>query len=285
MHDQFWGGSIALDLYFGGIGVGTFLFAVMLSFFYGEKCQLACKVAALVTPISVAFGFLFLIGHLGHPERFYLVYTKVRLTSPIWWGAWFQALFSLISIAYAWMWWKNPDNPRKKILGYIGVPFALAVGVYHGFVLMVFKSKPLWNTGPTTVTAICGFIMTGIALVVLIMSLMTRENSLLEELKISRNIMGAAIAVQLLTLALWVSSLYFGTGESHVAMLRLVQDYGGLFWGVAVIVGLALPLVIGAAAIVHEKNTGRFSYAVPLITSLMVLVGGFAVRYVVIVAA
>lgn len=285
MHDQFWGGSIALDLYFGGIGVGTFLFAVALNFFYGEKCQQACKVAALVTPISIAFGLLFLIGHLGHPERFYIVYTKIRVTSPIWWGAWFQVIFSAISALYAWMWLKDSENPRKQLLGYVGVPFALAVGIYHGFVLMVFKSKPLWNTGPITVTAICGFIMTGIALVVLILSMISKENRLLEELKISRNIMGAAIVVQLVTLALWVSSLYFGSGESHAAMLRLVQDYRGLFWGVAVGVGLVLPLVIGAVSIAQEKKTGEFSYAVPLITSLMVLIGGFAVRYVVIVAA
>lgn len=285
MDNQFWGGSIALDLFFGGIGVGTFLFAVMLNFFYGEKCQLACKVAALVTPLSIAFGLLFLIGHLGYPERFYIVYTKIRVTSPLWWGAWLQGIFTLISVIYARMWLKDSENPRKQLLGYVGVPFALAVGVYHGFVLMVFKSQPLWNTGPITVTAICGFIMTGIALVVLILTLMSRQNNMLEELKISRNIMGAAIVVQLLTLALWVSSLYFGSVESYAAMLRLVLDYGGVFWGVAVIVGLVLPLAIGSAAIVHERKTGQFSYAVPLITSLMVLIGGFAVRYVVIVAA
>lgn len=285
MHYQFWGGSIALDLYFGGIGVGTFLFAVALNFFYGEKCQQACKVAALATPISVAFGLLFLIGHLGYPERFYLVYTKVRITSPIWWGAWFQAIFSFISAFYAWMWFKDSDNPRKQILGYVGVPFALAVGIYHGFVLMVFKSKPLWNTGSITVMAICGFIMTGIALVVLVLSVTSRKNHVLEELKIARNVMGVAIVAQLLTLALWGSSLYLGSGDSHAAILRLVQDYSGLFWGVAVLIGLVLPLALGMAAIVQERKTGEFSYAVPLFTSLMVLVGGFAVRYIVIAAA
>ncbi len=284
-NDHFWSSGIALDLFFGGIGVGSFLFAVLLSFFYQDEFKSASKIAAIVTPLSVAAGFVFLIAHLGHPERFYIVFTKVRLTSPIWWGAWFQTIFFVISVLYAWMLIKERDQPRRRVLGYVGVPFALAVGVYHGFLLMVFKSRPLWNTGPTTVTAICGFIMTGIAVVVLILAIMPRQKVLLRELKVSRNIMGAAIAVQLFTLALWLSALYFGSGESQAAMLRLVGDYGGLFWIGAVLAGLVMPLALGAVTIARERRTGTFSYAAPIVTSLLVLIGGLALRYVVIMAA
>jgi formate-dependent nitrite reductase membrane component NrfD len=183
------------------------------------------------------------------------------------------------------MWIVGTDRPFRRVLGYMGVPFALAVGVYHGFLLMVFKSRPLWNTGPTTVTAICGFIMTGIAVVVLILALLPKQKELLRQMKVSRDIMGAAIALQLLTLALWLSSLYFGSGESREAVLRLVVDYGGLFWAVAVGAGLVVPLLLGAVAIVRERRTGNFSYAVPFVTSLLVLIGGLALRYVVIMAA
>jgi len=285
MHDHFWSGGIALDLFFGGIGVGSFLFAVLLNFFHGDEFKSASKTAAIITPLSVAFGFLFLLVHLGHAERFYIVYLKFRPTSPIWWGAWLQAIFFVISIAYAWMWFKDRAPSIRRVLGYVGVPFALSVGVYHGFVLMVFKSKPLWNTGPMTVTAICGFIMTGIALVVLILSVMPRQKVLLKEIRVSRDILGAAIAVQLFTLALWLSSLYFGSAESRTAMMRLIEDYSGMFWGGAVLIGLCLPLVLGGLAIIREKQSGKFSYTFPLVTSLMVLVGNLALRYSVIMAA
>ena len=285
MNDQFWTSGIALDLFFGGIGVGTFLFAVLLNFFHQDEFKSASKIAAIVTPLSVAIGFVFLLMHLGHPERFYIVYTKIRLTSPIWWGAWLQAIFFAVSLIYAWMWIRGPVHPLRRVVGYVGAPFALAVGMYHGYLLMVFKSRPLWNTGPTTVTAICGFITTGIALVVLILSVMPKQKVMLQELKLSRNVMGAAIVIQLLTLVLWLSSLYFGSGESREAVLRLVQDYGRLFWGGAVVAGLVIPLVLGGIAIVREKRSGNFSYAVPLVTSLLVLIGGLALRYVVIMAA
>lgn len=285
MDDQLWSSGIALDLFFGGIGVGAFLFAVLSRFYREGELETASKVAAIVAPLSVALGFVFLLAHLGHPERFIIVYTKVRLTSPIWWGAWLQAIFFVISIIYARMWMSARRHPLRRFVGVVGAPFALAVGVYHGFLLMVFKSRPLWNTGPTTVTAICGFIMTGIAVVVLILAVMPRQKVLLKDLRVSRDIMGVAIAIQLFTLALWLSSLYFGSAESHAAMMRLIQDYGGLFWGVAVVAGLVVPLVVGAVTIAVENRTGRFSYAVPLVTSLLVLVGGLSLRYVVVMAA
>jgi protein NrfD len=282
---HFWSSAIAIDLFFGGIGVGTFLFAVLLSSFYKSEFKLASRAAAIITPLSVAVGFTFLLAHLGHPERFYIVYMKFRITSPLWWGAWLQAVFFIISVLYAWLWLKERRQGLRRILGYTGVPFALSVGVYHGFLLMVFKSKPLWNTGPTTLAAICGFITTGVALVVLILTLVPDRKMLLKELRVSRNILGAAIAIQLLTLALWLSSLFFGPAESHAAMLRLVGDYGGWFWGGAVVVGLVVPLGLGGIAIGLEKRTGRFSYFIPFVTSLLVLVGGLSLRYVVIVAA
>lgn len=285
MDQHFWSGSIALDLFFGGIGVGTFLFAVLLNFFHRDEFKSAARTAAIITPISVAIGFVFLLAHLGHPERFYVVYSKLRLTSPLWWGAWLQAFFFVISVLYASMWIKNWAPAHRSLLGYIGAPFALAVGVYHGLLLMVFKSQPLWNTGPTTVTAICGFIMTGIALVVLILAVLPRQKVLLVELKFSRDIMGAAIVVQLFTLALWLTSLFFGSAESHAALGRLVGDYGVLFWGGAVTVGLVAPLVLGSLAIARERRDGSFSYAIPLVTSLLVLIGGLSLRYVVIMAA
>jgi protein NrfD len=285
MHNHFWNSEIAVDLFFGGIGVGAFLFAVLLNYFHKDEFKSASRTAAIIAPLSVAVGFVLLLVHLGHPERFYIVFTKVRLTSPLWWGSWLQTIFFVISVLYAWMWLKDRAPARRKLLGYIGAPFALAVGVYHGLLLMAFKSHPLWNTGPTVVTAICGFVMTGIALVVLVLAILPRQKVLLVELRFSRNIMGAAIVVQLFTLALWLASLFFGTAESHAALHRLVGDYGGLFWGAAVGVGLVIPLLLGMLAIVQEKRSRSFDHAIPFVTSLFVLIGGLSLRYVVIMAA
>jgi len=286
----------ALDLFFGGLGVGTFISAVMLNFFYGEKMKKVSRIAAYLTPICVALGFLFLILHLGRPERAYRIFVHFNVTSPLSWGGWLQTIFFTISVIYALMWFAQTEqggklpswlgNPEKrKVLGFIGVPFALAVGVYHGFFLMVFKSRPLWSTGPVTLMAICGFVTTGIALLVLILSLVPAYKKLLTELKVSRNILGVAIIIQLFIIALWISSLYFGPGDSHEAMVKLITEYALGFWGGAILLGLILPLLMGISALFKEKRTAKFSYAIPLLTSLMVLIGGFILRYLIIIVA
>jgi protein NrfD len=296
LDEKFWGLNIALDLFLGGIGVGTFLTAVIVSSFSGYKFKKVSSIAAYLTPLMVGAGFLFLILHLGRPFRLYRMFTHFNVTSPLSWGGWLQAIFFFISVLYALMWLADTDQfkklprlfdnvKRKRIIGFIGFPFALGVGIYHGFLLMVFKSRPLWNTGPTVIMAICGFIMTGIALVVLVLSFSRHSKELLQELTLSRNILGAAIITQLIVIALWLSSLYFGPGSSHQSMLRLITEYGLPFWGGAIFLGLVLPLLIGTYAVFHKGKKEAFSYSVPKITSLMVLTGGFILRYVIIVAA
>ena len=91
-------------------------------------------------------------------------------------------------------------------------------------------------------------------------------------------------ALQLLTLALWVSSLFFGSAESRDALMRLLGDFGPLFWGGAVIAGLVIPLILGGWTVLRERRTGDFSYVVPAVTSVLVLIGGLCLRYVVIMA-
>lgn len=291
---EIWGIEIALDLFFGGMAVGTFLLAVLINFFYGDKLKRTSKVAAYLSPVCVLLGFLFLISHLGMPERFHLTVTNFNVTSPISWGVWLQGIFFIITVIYALMWYAENNEAKKlpvwmknsglkQLLGFTGIPFAVAVGVYHGFFLMVFEARPLWNAGPVVVMSICGFIMTGIALVVFIMSF-KRVQELLTELKILRNILGVAILLQLFTIALWISSLYFGDADSHEAMLRLLTEFALLFWGGAIILGLVLPLVIGGLAMLREQKTKRFYFAVRTLTSLMVLAGGFILRYVIIIA-
>lgn len=290
-NEPIWGGSIALDLFLGGMGVGAYLYAVSVSFVNNGKYDRASRVGAYLTPVCVLLGLLFLVTHLGQPFKFPFVMLAVRLTSPIWWGAWLQTIFVGISLIYAWMWYSNRERldflPQfigsRKAIGLLGVPFALAVGTYHGFVLMVFKSKPLWNSGPVTVSAILGFIMTGIALVILFLYLSGRNRELVKELRFSRNVLAGTIIVQIFTILLWISAMFFGGAGGQQAMTTLLTEFGVLFWG-AIAVGLLLPLAIGTTALYKEKKTGEFSYSAPLLVSVLVLLGGYTFRYIIIIA-
>ena len=298
MTEQFWGIDIALDLFLGGLGVGTFIFSVLIHHLYGQRLKNVSQVAAYLAPIMVGMGLIFLMLHLGRPDRFYRIFIHFNVTSPLSWGGWLQAIFFGISVLHALMWFtertgqlteKLPgwlhDEKKRNVIGMLGVPFAIAVGVYHGFLLMMFNSRPLWNTGPTVVMAICGFIMTGIALVVFVLSVLPSHRDLLDELQQSKRILGATIVAQLFFVCLWLAALFYGPGESHNAMIRLITEFGLLFWGGAVLIGLIMPLIIGGGLFFRNRPGENQSTAIPLISSTMVLLGGFILRYVIIVAA
>ncbi|MFQ5505914.1 MAG: NrfD/PsrC family molybdoenzyme membrane anchor subunit, partial [Planctomycetota bacterium] len=164
----YWDWRIALDLFFGGAGVGALLFGVMLDVFFKGRYQRICQTAAWLSPILVVLGLGFLLLELGRPLRLLLTFVHFAPTSPLWWGGIFQTALVLGSVAHALKWRSSVTYDRgRRLLGYVLAPVAVVVGAYHGLLLALIPSRPLWNTGPTVVAAIICFAATGIAAVML----------------------------------------------------------------------------------------------------------------------
>ncbi len=280
-HHIYWDYRIAFDLFFGGMGVGAFLFAVFVSYYYKDTHKEVTKVGAYVSPICIIIGFFFLLAEMGNPLRIWRIYFNFNPESPLWWGAWFQGAFILISLYYAYLWYKDIEHNRK-LVGYIGSVVAVIVGGFHGFLLTVVKSKPIWYGGESIITNIASFILTGVAVVILILSLRSDAKFVLKSIKLARDILAVAIVVQMIVLYLWVIKMFYGPFFVDRAIHHFNTDFGFLFWGGVVIFGLLIPLVMGGIAIYREKKLREhpFSVTIPAITSALVLVGAFILKYV-----
>jgi len=288
-HLNYWDWRVAFDLFFGGLGVGAYLFAVFVSWHYQDRFPEVSKAGALLAPLAVLLGLGFLILELGHPERMYLMLFSFHPASPLWWGGWCQLIFIGLSIRYLQLWyWGRPEEiPHRRQIGWMGVPFALIVGGYHGFLLTIVKAHPLWNAGPATVTAMLAFAICGIASVVLFLCLFFRKaETLLNGIQLARNVLGIAIVAQLFTIFLWAVSLANGPLASVRALQELNTHFGLLFWGGAVGLGLFLPLGLGLGAVIRERQqqTPVLNVAIPMVTSVLVLAGMFIFRYVILIA-
>lgn len=287
-HLNYWDWRIACDLFFGGLGVGAYLFSVFVSWYYQDRYPQVSKIGAVIAPIGVIIGFGFLLLELGHPLRITNMLFSYHPTSPLWWGGWFQGLFVAISVWHAMLWISDRPEQKdiRKRIGWLGIPFAMVVGAYHGFLMTIVKAHPLWNAGPSTVTAMLGFAITGMAAVVLILSISKKNEQLLSGIRFTRDILGAAIILQIFTIFLWTVSLANGPRASVQALHEMNKHFGVAFWGLAVGVGLALPLVIGVLEIARERRRHLVAVdvKVPLMTSALVLVGAFAFRYIILMA-
>ncbi|KKK60962.1 hypothetical protein LCGC14_3019110, partial [marine sediment metagenome] len=71
---------IVVYFFLGGLGAGAFLLSVAADFWKQELKPVA-KIAAIIAPLAVGIGLLFLVADLGRPERFWRLFLTFNHTS------------------------------------------------------------------------------------------------------------------------------------------------------------------------------------------------------------
>ncbi len=291
----FWDWKVATDLFLGGAGVGAFLFSIALYEFWNGRYRRIPQTAAIIAPLLVGSGLLFLMLKLGRPFQLFQTFTNFAPTSPLWWGGVFQTIFIAGALWYAWKWRTTEADRGRRMLGLALTPIAIIVGAYHGLLLAVITARPLWNTGPTVVASLLAFTATGIAAVMLVhlirMKVAGRLDdtehiaTFLEDIKPVRNVLVATLVLQLGTFFLWWLSLLFGSLQDRQALEAANAAYGPMFWWLGIGVGLVFPLALGAYSVWRGEQFHRHRQVVMIgVTSVSILLGGFAFRLAVVLA-
>jgi len=234
---------------------------------------------------------------LGQPVRFWhLMFQNGPLNSgPVFrsssvmsFGVWLLNGFSLIcGVAYPLMWLAYDKQVPgladkeglRKLLGILGLPFALLVMVYTG-VLLAVSAKPVWADTPILpVLFVISATSTGFAAIILALLFFHREDSE----AIARLEKGDRLLVKLemAVVAVLVAALLFSPGAAGPVKNLLVGDYAVFFWVGFVIPGLLLPFYVQRYT---QRNHGRPMRSLAVTAALLVLFGGFFLRYVVLLA-
>jgi formate-dependent nitrite reductase membrane component NrfD len=286
----YWDWRVALDLFFGGAGVGALLFGVAFDTALPGRQRRLCQTAAWLAPLLILLGLGFLLLEMGRPHRLFLTFVQFVPTSPLWWGGIFQLLLVIGSLWYAWQWRGVLANERaRRRLGWALAPIAIIVGAYHGLLLAVVTARPLWNTGPTVVAALLCFAATGIATVVLVHLVRAKIvgrladpellAAFLKDMVPARNLLAAVLVAQLGTFYLWWLSLGFGTLQDQQALAAANASHGPMFWWLGIAGGLVLPLVIASYVVWRgEANPQRLQVALLGACCALIVIGGLFFR-------
>jgi formate-dependent nitrite reductase membrane component NrfD len=292
-HHISWELPVAVDLFLAGLGAGAFLLAVAVDFAGGRKYQTVSTVGAFVAPWPAIAGVLLLVVDLGQPLRFWEMVLRRDGGGALWlesplimfnagsvmsWGTWVLSIFIVLSLcyigaalaAYPFPW----GGIIKKLVGLAGVPFALMVMVYTG-VLLSATSSGLWATYFLPVLFVASAMVSGVASVVLVLAVLrwlgiVQEESYIPQLeKLNSRIM----VFQLIALVVFMIAVA-GSG-----MLGAVvgSPFGPIWWVGVVILGLLLPMLYGFKG---KLRTPQGS----LVMAGLVLIGGFFLRYVILMA-
>ena len=303
-HLHIWEWHIPLYLFLGGLAGGllviTSIMIVMKRQFsigpqdVGNGCPcLALRIGSVLSPTLLGIGMLFLFLDLAHPLYVWAFYTTIQPTSPMSAGSWILIAFFPLAILQAML--VNRGQLRKikikpiskvidwtekhmTIVALTNAHIGVGIGIYTGILLSFFSARPLWSS------SILGmlFLVSGISSAAALMLLFSPK----KEKPVYSMIDANALWIELMTVGLFVLGGLTGSANSHGAMMHLITgdtnllgiSYMFWFWGIFVIAGLFVPLIVEflEAAGVHIKF--------PNLAPVMVLCGGLILRFLIVFA-
>ncbi len=271
MSEVAFGWMTVVYFFFGGLSVGCYFLSVAGNYWMKEFKPLA-KTGAILAPISLAIGMLFLWIDLGQPLRMWRLFSTLNPQSPLSWGSWFLIIFLVLSVVYALFLIKGKDE-KAKWYAYIGLPFALAVGIYTAIVLALAPGKELWHTALLPWLFLNGGLISGIALVMLV-SIGKQERAILPKLG---KFVACLVLLQLGMIFTEIIVLLAGSTEAVMsAKLLLVGEYWFLFWAVVIFLGTLIPVFI-----LFQTKIATIAYANAIASGLL-LIGIYTMRHILV---
>jgi protein NrfD len=286
-----WTWEVAMYLFLGGLTAGIMVFAAYIAITKNdEEAPFAATQLALLAPIVLSLGMTTLFLDLEHKLFVFRFYTAFKVLSPMSWGAWILIVIYPISILQILSTLRagypqiSPYVERfsigKRLLDWceayrrqialVAIPFGIALGIYTGILLSAFSARPFWNSG------VLGplFLVSGLSTAAALVALLARKHS--EKLLFTR-IDLVLIAAELALVALFIVNLASGTEQQLIALDSIMSGpYTLVFWVLFVGVGLLVPLVLELLEI------RGFARRVAIIAPVLVLLGGYVLRQVMI---
>ncbi len=280
-----WGPMIAWYLFLAGASAGAFITAAFVARKYPDSVKM--RVAGrLIAPVFMAIGLLLLMldAEAGMHDPLRFVYLVLNPGSVMTLGVYFICIYMPVCLIAAIL--EIRKTPVPGWLDWIGIISAFCVAAYTGFLLGVVHAYPLWNNAILPILFVISALSAGLAATSLIGLITDRER--LEQMwlvKKSHVILSAIEAIVLFTMLVIVNS---GSPEGAASVHSLIAgQYAPLFWGGLVILGLIAPFMIeGYPVFITKKpETSTTSLVVSIIGESGVLIGGFVLRLLIVLAA
>lgn len=284
--EPIWGAIIAWYLFLAGLGGGAFVTSAFLGWKHPEAVKMR-KIGHVIAPVVVIVGLVLLMfdaeGGLHNPLRFALLLTNFG--SVMTWGVVFLAGFTVVALVVVLL--DFLKRPVPVWLDIVGVVFALCVAMYTGALLGVCKTFPLWNNALLPILFLVSAFSSGAASVLLASVGFHAEE--FNRVGVFKKFHFYLPVAELLLLAslLFVTGYVSDAGWQTVTSL-VAGEYALMFWLGLVGFGLVLPTALETWLLFvspKEFEESRKAHLVSALSDVGVVVGGFLLRYLVVMAA
>jgi tetrathionate reductase subunit C len=276
------GTLIAIYFYLTGLSAGSFIISTLSYGFGFERFKPLGKIGIVIATLLLVAAPLFLLAHSGQKLRVWHLFVYLRATSPITWGSFLLILYPINCLIYGFFMFKGRKQ-LTRVFGFIGIPLALMVHGYTGFILAFGKARPLWNSSIMPLLFLVSAVVSGIAMMIIVS--VVRDGFFTKERRINTDIvhalarmLGWCLVFDLFLTAceVVVHSISHQGAQESTALL-LTGSFAGLYLVLENLIGKVLPL-----AVVFSPRIGR-SIPILLIASILVMIGIYTMRYNVVV--
>jgi tetrathionate reductase subunit C len=273
--------NIAIYFYLTGLSAGSFILSTLAYGFGMDQYKPLGRVGVVLATVLLIIAPFFLLIHIGIPYRAWHLFVYLNFESPITWGSFLLILYPINCIIYGYFMFKE-NLKLTRIFGLIGIPLAISVHGYTGFILAFGKARALWNTAIMPILFLVSAIVSGIALMILVCAIKDRYFS--REKKINIGLLenlGKLLAWMIVFDLFLVGSDLLVLLISHqdaqdVAHLILAGTFSPLFLIVENLMGKIVPFIL--LVVPKFRNIATL-----IIASLLVVIGIFFMRYIVVV--
>jgi formate-dependent nitrite reductase membrane component NrfD len=263
-----WHWLIVWYFFVGGIAGGAYFTAAIADNFGTPRDRGVVRIGYFLSLPLILICAILLILDLGVPSRFLNMLLTFKFWDPMSIGAWMLGVFGLFSFASCALSLKEtPDRARlRRRVSLVGTIAGFFLAAYTG-VLLSATALPFWSEARLMgALFLASGASTGMAAVSLLLFLAGEAGG--EGFRKVKRADRFAIVLELVLLALFLGLL--GSAAAPI----VTGSMAALFWGGLVVAGLVIPLALDLV--------GPRAKAVSAVAAVLVLVGGFVLRYVIV---
>lgn len=276
---MFWGPMIAWYLFLAGAAAGAFVTSAYLDYKHPSTGKISFA-GRIISFVALCIGLLMLMidasAGLANPGRFFLLFSNPASIMTI--GVYIICLFMIVLIWELVLDFMKKSKP--KWLAIIGSVLSLCLAAYTGFLLGAAAPYPLWSNAALPVLFVISGGSAGLAAVLIAGRIIDAK-----AVEGMRELDRAGIALpiaEIFVLFCMLVVVAYGSPEGATSVSMMLQgEYAVAFWLGLVVLGLIMPLAIE----IYSAKAKPQGPALGFIANGGVLVGGFCLRYIVIMAA
>ncbi len=236
-----WGWKVSSYLWTKSISSGAFGIAALLALGNGTREPLGMVASAIASLFALATVVL-LVWDLKRPERFWFILLKPNLRSWLVWGAYILMVFSGLAALWGALVLFGLTALVVPV-AVAGIAFAIAAAGYSGFLFGQAEGRDFWQSPLLPIHLVAQAAAAGAAVLAI-------AAAALGELSVATLLFGvlvAAVSTHAVIVAAEVATPHANSDKGLAAHAMTHGPYARLFWGGAVLIGVVVPLALGAA--------------------------------------